>query len=220
MKRAGHTYWELGPFPVAGADHGWRWRAQGYEVDGDFWPTGVQVAYKWQVCHHEVDPGDLGPMREWEPTPCDCWPDEPAPFGAVPTGGLRSTDLRGVHLSLALEQLRRVADNALRFGLAPQGLEDMLGRVTTRTQPAGPGRPALPAETHLRRLKVLADTYAAGKGQGAAARRLGISEATLRRTLEWAREQGYWTKGHKGERGRLTVLGEAAVEAIKGRRSR
>jgi hypothetical protein len=144
----------------------------------------------------------------------------PAPFDAVPVGGLRAHALRGVHTSLALEQLRAMADNAARFDITPRGLEGMVERVTSRERRPGPGRPSLPTETHLRRLRVLSDTYAAGRGQDAAARRLKISEATLRRTLEWAREQGYWTKGHKGERGRLTALGEAAVEAIKGRRSR
>lgn len=218
--------WDTGPTAFE-RDPRWRWRAWGYVVEGDFWPYRMEVRLKATPCHHDEKPSDWDDsgLLVWEPSACDCWDNlRAAPsLDEMPAGGLSARMLRDVRLGEAGDGWRRAAENARTYGLTPsrnpgtaaawdrevaRGLDREEG---PRFVERGPGRPTLPPETHLRRLAVLLEEYDKGHTQKAAAKRLRVSEPTLRVSLEWARRHGLWSPAVNGRKGEPTAAG---VEAI------
>lgn len=226
--------WDSGPvlFPD---DPRWRWRAVGYLVDGDVWPYRLEVRFKGDPCPHDTKPSDWDDAgaQIWVPTDCDCWdalPELPD-LDSLPPGGLSARLLRQLRLGEVREGFVRSTQNLKRHGVVqPAGTAwDVLTAESERAEQnaerprfaeRGPGRPSLPRDEHLRRLSVLVDEYAKGHTQRSAARRLRISEPTLRQSLEWARREDLWTPAVNGRRGEPTAAGRLAIEDWKNRKGR
>ncbi|MFN8158415.1 MAG: hypothetical protein U0R68_13435 [Candidatus Nanopelagicales bacterium] len=226
--------WDSGPVPFPD-DTRWRWRAVGYLVDGDVWPYRLEVRFKGHPCHHDTMPSDWDESGAlvWEPTRCDCWddlPERPA-LDTMPPGGLSARLLRQVRLGEVREGFVRSTQNLKRYGvtkpagtvwdvLTAEGERAEQNAQRSRFAERGPGRPSLPRDEHLRRLAVLVDEYAKGHTQRSAARRLRISEPTLRQSLEWARREDLWTPAVNGRRGEPTDSGRAALADWQDRKGR
>lgn len=219
-----------GPFPL-GDDPSWRWGIWGRVVDGVVWPWRLEVRYKARPCEHDEPPADYVPwawdadglptaadspghLDTWHRRPCECWETLTSPpTDLLPPGGLTARKLRGINLSQAQARATEIAQNERRWGLDNYpGAKDRVDAVLAQDKRPGPGRPGLPATTHARRLAVVWECYEAGKTQDAAARRLRISAATLRETLKWARDHGYWRRTSRGDRGGPTEAGLAFIE--------
>jgi len=194
-------------------------RANAYEVDGEVVPFSLEIRMKQGPCFHDTPPADQDPRIEWERADhCDCWPPAWPGAQSMPPGGLPVRLLRQLRLSdLVARHEQAVATRARYVGTGHPRREVAahLEAVLSRTsQPAsGRGRPTLEPAVHLRRLAVLDDAYAKGETQHRAARRLGLSSAALRVSLEWARSQEppLWTRSGRGRPGRLTPIGQALI---------
>lgn len=168
------------------------------------------------------DGGDSGDFMLWERRECDCWP--PAGYvdpAAVPAGGLPARLLRRVRFADVRRRYRRAAVfTAAAHGTPRVATFEHLARVKAaaadddrngRRGPKQGGRPPLPPELHLHRLSVLNAAYERGGKQETAARELGVSVATLRESLRWARARRYWTAEGSARRGELTATGRQAI---------
>ncbi len=195
-------------------------RARAYEVDGELWPVSIEVRLKPAPCWHDEAPPGLESHIVWErSTICDCWPAVPWPGAdAVPPGGmplrtlrqLKLTDLTALHQGAVRNRARYVGTDHPRQEVAEhfQAILSNADQPVTRR-----GRPSLDLALRLARLAELDRAYAEGKTQTAAARSLGISPATLRATLEWARRQHppLWTRSGRGRAGQLTQRGRQMI---------
>jgi len=204
-------------------------RASAYEVDGELVPFSLEVRMKPGPCGHDERPADHDDEHiVWERADhCECWPAPWPGAQSMPPGGLPVRLLRHLRLSdLVARHERAVATRARSVGTGHPRREVAahLEAVLSRTgQPAsGRGRPTLKPAVHLSRLAVLDDGYAKGETQHWAARRLGLSSAALRVSLEWARSQEppLWTRSGRGRPGRLTPAGQAVIGDLPPKRGR
>lgn len=195
-------------------------RALAYEVDGELWPVALEVRLKAAPCWHDEPPADLDPHITWERQDvCDCWPSQPWPgTDAVPAGGLPLRALRRLKLTELSANYRAAVTNRAHYTGTDHPRPEVAGHFRAildgpERPPARRGRPRLDPARRLARLSALDSAYAAGKTQTAAARALGISPATLRTTLEWARRQTppLWTRSGRGRPGRLTAAGRQLI---------
>ncbi len=229
-------YRHLGPFPFE-RDPRWRWRVSGYAEGGHLWPYELEVRFLAEPCGHYEKPASHDETSggiEWEANPeaCDCWPSKAPSMADLPNGGLSARMFRDIRLGLADERLRVMAGNVDAYDLWRKddlpGAADFNTEVRkTRERPRGahftergPGRPAVADDVHLMRLAALMDAYASGKTQAAAARKLRLSEPTLRVSIDWARREGYWTAAQNGRRGEPTAAGLVTLAEWRARHAK
>lgn len=197
-------------------------RASAYEIDGEVVPFSLEVRMKAAPCFHDAKPADHDPRIGWRwGELCDCWPPAWPGAEAVPPGGLPVRLLRQLKLTDLVARHRTAVETLEQYvGTEHPRPEvvDHFRSVLTRTgqPPTGRGRPSLEPAEHLRRLAALDTAYADGQTQRSAARRLKLSAAALRVSLEWGRRQDppLWTRSGRGRPGRLTSAGQAAVRQL------